>query len=373
MTSISAVVLTRNNGKTIIECLRPLTKAANEVVVLDTGSTDSTLTQVGSLGIRVIESDWNDDFSEPRNYATSLATGDWIFSVDSDEILFEEDIHLVRQYIERCPSNINLLRVQQMNKICNEIHPYPVTRLFRNHIGIKWEGAVHEQLVVPHGVSAKEELTNIRLYHEGHDPAKVDVNAKLKRNEEMLRKALQKNSNDVSAMVHLGIQLSQAPDPNEGVKLLRKALSKLKRETGNPLIPEIRKAMFNALKVTGDVDGAEEQLRLLTNEFPDYPDGWYLLGSHLYDKMGDILQESANALSRGKDLAQSYRGRSSADPAIANWRSDYLLGAVLKVGGNAPLAKQFFESALHVNPGMEEARQQIEQMMQQARKLLGQE
>lgn len=92
-------------------------------------------------------------------------------------------------------------------------------------------------------------------------------------------------------MIHLGIQLNREDDATEGIKHLRKALSKLKRETGNSLIPEIRNAMYYALKATEDVDGVEEQLRLLTVEFSDYPGGCYLLGSHIYDKMGAILQE----------------------------------------------------------------------------------
>src|SRR3954468_20469193 len=84
MQRLSVVILAKNEARNIVECVRSAS-FADEVVVLDSGSTDGTAELARSAGARVsINAQWP-GFGPQKNRALALATGDWVFSLDADE------------------------------------------------------------------------------------------------------------------------------------------------------------------------------------------------------------------------------------------------------------------------------------------------
>ncbi len=86
MDRISAVVITRNEARNVERCLRSLAPVADEVLVVDSGSTDGTVATCERLGARVVRQDWL-GFGPQKNLANGLAAHPWILSVDADEAL----------------------------------------------------------------------------------------------------------------------------------------------------------------------------------------------------------------------------------------------------------------------------------------------
>lgn len=87
--TITAVIITQNEERNIGRCLQSLQGVADEIVVVDSGSTDATESICREAGARFEHHGW-EGFAEQKNYANSLATGDWILSIDADEALSEE-------------------------------------------------------------------------------------------------------------------------------------------------------------------------------------------------------------------------------------------------------------------------------------------
>ena len=86
---ISACYITKNEERNIARSLQSLADAVDEIIVVDTGSTDGTREIAEALGARVLDFSWQDDFSAPRNFAVEAASGDWIVFLDADEWFVE--------------------------------------------------------------------------------------------------------------------------------------------------------------------------------------------------------------------------------------------------------------------------------------------
>ena len=100
MSTISAVLIVRNEEAMLGSCLKSL-DGFDEVIVLDTGSTDKTVEIARAHGAKVCadEYKWNEDFAEARNKAQEKATGDWIFVIDADEELEPGGVEKLRRAV----------------------------------------------------------------------------------------------------------------------------------------------------------------------------------------------------------------------------------------------------------------------------------
>ena len=92
---ISAVVITLNESKNIGPCVQALSKLTDDVLVLDTGSTDDTIHQAELAGAEVYSTEWK-GYGPTKNFAVQYAKYDWILSIDADEILTDELIHEIK-------------------------------------------------------------------------------------------------------------------------------------------------------------------------------------------------------------------------------------------------------------------------------------
>lgn len=86
---LSVAIVCKNSERTIEKCLKSVTNLADEIIVVDAGSTDNTVRIAESLGGKVTFNPWR-GYSHQKNFALSLCTGDWIVSLDSDEEVSEK-------------------------------------------------------------------------------------------------------------------------------------------------------------------------------------------------------------------------------------------------------------------------------------------
>lgn len=114
---------------------------ADELVVVDTGSTDGTVEIAESFTDQVFHCEWTDDFAAARNFAKQQATGDWIYSIDADHIN-ETPFDEIWAEIARIEADHEVASIR-----INDHHD--VAWLFRNDPDIFWTGRVHETLNRP--------------------------------------------------------------------------------------------------------------------------------------------------------------------------------------------------------------------------------
>ena len=241
---ISVSMIVRNEEKYLPGCLESLQGLADEIVVVDTGSTDSTADIARSYGARVEFFDWIGDFSAARNESLRHCTGDWILYLDADERIACESRDELRRIIEdpgvfayNC-----LLRGEEWlpKGLIHNITPYP--RLFRRLPVFRFEGKVHEQVVYSIQRNGYEVASsNVIIDHLGYAQPREVIIAKCERNVELLRSQLREFPDDPYARFQLGNTLGMLSRHVEALSELQIAL----QAPGVP--PRIRASILNSL------------------------------------------------------------------------------------------------------------------------------
>ncbi len=149
MTKLSVCMIVKNEGAVLEKCLRDASFFADELIVVDTGSTDATKEIAVRYTDKVYDFEWCDDFAAARNASYSHATCDHIMWLDADDCIDEENIAKIlkwKQLVTEEPMNKGMIFLAGYERPENGgIFLYP--RIVRRDAGFRWEGIVHEHLV----------------------------------------------------------------------------------------------------------------------------------------------------------------------------------------------------------------------------------
>lgn len=142
---LSAVLIVKNEEELVSNALESV-KEFDEIVVVDTGSTDRTVEIAKQYTDKVFFFPWVDDFSAARNYAIEKATGDWIYSIDADQKLLSP-ISLVKEEVERAEQGGH--KTVLVKTLTAGPHAHWREVLFKKDSEVFWKGAYHECISVP--------------------------------------------------------------------------------------------------------------------------------------------------------------------------------------------------------------------------------
>lgn len=148
--SLSVTVITKNEAHNIEACLRSVA-FADEIIILDSGSTDNTVQLARSFGAKVSTSaDWQ-GFGVQKNRALALASSDWVLSIDADERVPAELQVEILCALEA--PTFDVYSFPRLSSYCGQYmhhsgwHPDRVTRLFRRHCAVFSDDLVHEKII----------------------------------------------------------------------------------------------------------------------------------------------------------------------------------------------------------------------------------
>ena len=228
--SISLCMIVKNEEEFLAQCLESVKDLVDEMIIVDTGSTDRTVEIAKSYGAEMYYFEWNGSFSEARNFGLSHATCEWVLQLDADEVLEKADIPILKSVIET--KDFNAIFVALLNETPGGWAKHYFQRIFRRDKA-HFEGIVHNQLVY----KGKHLVTEIRVYHYGYNLSKEKMKAKYKRTEELLLKQLQEdNTNAFAWRNYLRILRSQkryeelVREANRAFALCNKTMSDVNRQ-----------------------------------------------------------------------------------------------------------------------------------------------
>ena len=190
-------MIVKNEEDNITQCLSSVRDVADEIVVVDTGSCDNTLTIAQSFGAKVFSCPWEDNFSLPRNVSLEHALGEWILMLDADEHLEQESRTEVRELTRHQMSSWVYRVLIQLHPEWTEMRS---VRLFRNIPDLRFAGVYHEEL--QYGRYAEKFIdTAIKIIHKPF--SSEDFNRKYERNIRMLKKHISLYPNSIYQMLDL--------------------------------------------------------------------------------------------------------------------------------------------------------------------------
>jgi hypothetical protein len=171
--TLSACLIVRDEQDRLGACLDSVRPFVGEIVVCDTGSVDRTVEVAQRLGAVVVGTPWTDHFSEARNAALGACTGEWVLSVDADEIVHGTPGWLAAM-LAVCGDDLDALSVEIDNSSAPDPTPdgrHRALKLFRR-ARCRWTGRVHEGLAATAGPAlrvADLPPRTVRLEHHGYD------------------------------------------------------------------------------------------------------------------------------------------------------------------------------------------------------------
>lgn len=226
--TLSVCMIVKNEEENLPRVLSSIQGLADEVIVVDTGSTDRTVEIARSFGAKVYFFEWCDDFSAARNESLRHATCDYILWLDGDDEVPEtEHIKIKRDLVEKKGSAFYL---HIKNKLQNDENISIQLRIFPNRKGIKFSGRIHEQIYnAVKEANINMFLCNATIIHHGYY---FDTKNKLERNRNILLKELNEDPDNTYTLFFLARTLKGLNELNEACIFLNKIIEKSHRDNG---------------------------------------------------------------------------------------------------------------------------------------------
>ncbi len=299
-------MIARDEEINIARALNSVKGAVDEIIVVDTGSSDRTSQIAGDLGAKVYHHPWQDSFSEARNHSLAYATGDWIFYIDADEELHPEDGQKLRDLVEKAGPDtmgFNVLLYQLYDNNLSVADQFFAIRVFRRHPKIRFWGRVHNQLNIN---QARTKPSDIRVRHYGWIKDYSRKKAKTERTRKLLEKQLAETPDIHFLRYHLGGIYCDEGNLEKGIPLLKEAVE---------LLDEPRhkaKACYVLgvnLKVQGNVEESEKYLLKSLEIIP-----WFLMARYtladLYatglSRLDKAIEEMERIVHRTMDIPPEF-------------------------------------------------------------------
>ena len=153
MISISVCMIVKNEEQVLARCLNSLAGLYDELIIVDTGSSDRTLSIAHKYTDRVFSFEWCDDFSAVRNYALQFATMDYIYCADADEVIDSENRERFLKLKQTLTDDIEIVQMLYINQLqYNTVYNFDRElrpKLYRRSNNFHFEGPVHEKINVP--------------------------------------------------------------------------------------------------------------------------------------------------------------------------------------------------------------------------------
>jgi tetratricopeptide (TPR) repeat protein len=187
---LSLVMIVRDEEEMLPRTLEAIKPAVDEMIIVDTGSTDSTIEIAKSFGATVIEREWTGSFSDARNASLEAATGDWFIYLDADEVLVSEDVDKLRALLGQTWREAFFLHETNFTGAegtgVSVVHS--ALRLFRNRPNYRFSGRLHEQIAyhLPAYLPERLSQSSVRVNHYGYLGVVRESKDKARRNLELL-------------------------------------------------------------------------------------------------------------------------------------------------------------------------------------------
>lgn len=358
--TVSACIMVKNEEEMLPGCLDSLREWVDEIIIVDTGSTDRTLEIAENYGAKIYHHPWEDSFSQARNYTLQYATCDWILVIDADERIVEEDVPQIIQMLNQ--EQFPLIAVNVFNHyphIEDMVTFLPSKRLFRRSLGLQYSGIVHNQLIVPESTPTLK--TGIQIKHYGYGLSKERMEVKIARTKALLEKQLAAQPDDAFALFNYAQLHRASPDgfkPENAAVVLRTAGRAL--EITSPDNADNRHIYYMCLDQLAwthyylkEFEKAEEYCLRALKTKPDYLDPLLLLG-YVYYCQNDF-DKSRQFFEKYLAAQAAYKPADETENIILlnlNGRADALfnLGVLAEMRKDWRAAKQYFIETLNVNP-----------------------
>lgn len=276
-------------------CLESVKDYVDEIIIVDTGSTDSTVEIAKEYGAKIYHHAWENSFSKARNYSLKYANSDWILILDADEEVDNVDAHKLKEVIKDNKINVIFLPVFAKTNGSKNLAVANSERIFKNHLGVHYEGIVHNNLKY----TGPTKKVNIKLYHYGYNLDEDQMERKFIRTSNLLKGQIKNDPKNPIPHHYLAISCLDRNRYDECIKEGLEAIRLFELQKSNT---QLRLLTYYTVSVAfyrkKDLTNAENYALKALDLYPDYLDSYSILSSiyFLHKEYGKCIEATKKYL-----------------------------------------------------------------------------
>ncbi len=269
-------MIVRNEGHQLEECLSPVANLFDDIVIVDTGSQDESRQVARRYGARVFDFMWCDDFSAARNESLKQTWGDWIFWLDADDRVSQDNVNRLAclfDSLTKAPKAFMMRTVLHLDEQARDRERVTShLRLFRRDPRLRWSRLVHEALTPwPTALGHEAVFTDIQIDHLGYQDARLKQR-KLRRNLRLLQMEFAVSPDDPCILMDLASAYAQLGKSADSRQCLHAVIAR------SACLPLLLRRAYTTL---GELENAEGNFavsaQLLERALHRFPSDEYLL------------------------------------------------------------------------------------------------
>lgn len=350
MADISVCMIVRNEERNIARCLSSVKEYADEIIVVDTGSCDKTVPLCEEFGAKVFKMEWENDFSEARNYSLSKASGKWILILDADEEVKIADFNSFKNYLQQTADDLLKVKMRHYYGDCAEeenlCHTSSALRLFKNENNVRFEGKIHEAVCTDKSNLRISNIINpdIHIVHYGYMRSYME--RKKNRNLSILLSEKETNRDNPWIYYHLSAEYYQLKDYRTSYEYINRAVIEFLAQ--NIMPPSlVYKLKYDILISTEKFETVCNSIEKAIELYSDYVDLYFYKGKAQFEckKYEEAIETFSYCLSIG-DKSLKYLTLLGTGSFLAL----YYLGLCYKEKKMYPQAAKAYKQALAYYP-----------------------
>lgn len=350
-------MIVKNEESCLERCLESVQGIVDEIIIVDTGSSDKTKDIAKRYTDKVFDFKWIEDFSAARNFAIEFASSEYILQLDADEILCFPQKELLQQL------NKDFYYIRIKNDLGSGLYlSHQFIRLFRNSSDIRYKGALHEQVPSDFDIERYGFLSSVEIFHEGYKTHFVKSKQKAQRNLKILLQEI-KTKPTAFNYYNLGMQYILEQKYHDALIALKKSYSLGSQYAfSQKLILDIMKC----LQAVGQYQEAIKVGKDAVILYEDVPDFWYQMGlvfmewglikdgQRCFEHCLEIGEENAYKLVQHYDGTGSYLAQAKlAEISLTLGNHEEALQYTVQAANASPDTLAIFDIFLSIYPNVD--------------------
>jgi glycosyltransferase involved in cell wall biosynthesis len=276
-------MIVKDEEDCIGKCLESVKNVVDEIIIVDTGSTDNTVEICKKFNAKIEHFNWNNSFCDARNFSIEKAKGDWILWLDADEELDSSAQHILRQgtHFENYDViKLNLINYQGEKVDINNSTSIAHMRLFKNN-GLKFINKMHERIDFKNIANERMGHLEINVHHYGYLDKYMKRKNKSERNIKLLKQQIKENDNVYWAHYFIALEHYQQQQFKKALERVNQSIiTFLSQKVLPPAM--VYKLKYSILIAMGNYEMVTNGIDKAIMLYPDYVELFFLKGLNLY-------------------------------------------------------------------------------------------
>ncbi|MEG6616126.1 glycosyltransferase [Peptococcaceae bacterium 1198_IL3148] len=338
---ISLCMIVKNEAHCLVRCLQSAQGCVDEIIVVDTGSSDDTVKIAKQFGAKVFYYQWQDDFGAARNFSLDQASGHWIIYLDADEELAYGCCQHLKALTEVDDADGYYFTINNFTDQGEPIKHISV-RMFRNKPQYRFKGKLHEQIT--DGMVLYN--SGLTINHYGYLASTWVTKNKAQRNYRINIQMVAAEPENAFYLYNLGNACCNLNDLTGAVDNYRQALQHL--NLSDNYAPSVFIAYISCLLKLGRIEETLTYIDLCQTHFPHYVDIYFLAGE-VYQALG-MMTESVNCYEKCLALGENPGGRYTSQTGVGSFLPCFRLAEIYQSQGELNKAIGWQLCGLRIKP-----------------------